>query len=58
MNNMNFNLIKIIVCLILIIAFLIMAFTTKNINISHLSICLVIITGALLIKHVSPKNPS
>jgi hypothetical protein len=54
---MNLIVIKTSFCLALMIAFLIMAFITKDVTISQLLVALVILTGALAAKHLSPKNP-
>lgn len=55
---MNLIVIKTSVCLILMIAFLIMAFITKNVVNSQLFASLGIITGALTLKFLSTKNPN
>ena len=44
-------------CLVVIIAFLIMAFTTKDVVISQLFVALALIIGVLVSKHLSLKNP-
>lgn len=53
---MNLIVLKISFCLVLMIAFLIMAFITKNVVNSLLFATLVIIMGALASKHLSLKN--
>jgi len=54
---MNLIVVKTSFCLVLMIAFLLMAFITKDVVNSQLFVALVIITGALASKHLSPKNP-
>ncbi|WP_185964778.1 hypothetical protein [Flavobacterium franklandianum] len=54
---MNLIVLKTSFCLILMIAFLIMAFITKDVVNSQLFAILVIIIGALASKHLLPKNP-
>ena len=53
---MNGIVLKTSLCFVLMIAFLIMAFVTKNVNASQLFVCLVIIIGALTAKHLSSKK--
>ena len=54
---MNLIVLKASFCLVVMIAFLILAFLTKNVVISQLLVALVILIGALASKHLSPKNP-
>jgi hypothetical protein len=53
---MNLIVIKTSVCFTLMIAFLIMACITKNVNASHLFASFVIIIGVLTAKYLAPKK--
>jgi len=53
---MNLIVLKTSFCLVLMIAFLIMVFITKDLIDSQLFVPLVIILGALALKSLSPKN--
>ncbi len=53
---MNFTIIKTIICLVVMIAFLIMACITKNVNASHIFASFVIIIGVLTAKYLAPKK--
>ncbi len=53
---MKINELKIFICLVLMIVFLIEAFLTKDVINSQLFNCLGIITGALVIKFMPNKN--
>lgn len=52
---MNLKVLKTSFCLVVMIAFLMMSFVTKDVFINQLFIALVIITGAIIYKYVSPK---
>ena len=54
---MNLIVLKTSFCLVLMIAFLIMAFITKDVVNRQLFVALVVIIGALASKYLSPKNP-
>jgi len=54
---MNLIVLKTSFCLVLMIAFLIMVFITKDLIDSQLFVALVIIIGAVALKSLSPKNP-
>jgi hypothetical protein len=54
---MNLIVLKTSFDLVLMIAFQIMAFITKDLIDSQLFVALVIIIGALALKYLSPKNP-
>ncbi len=43
--------------LVVMIAFLLIAFITKDVVISQLFVALALIIGVLVSKHLSPKNP-
>lgn len=43
-------------CLVIMIAFLIMALTTKDVVFSQLFVALALIIGVLVSKNLSPKN--
>jgi hypothetical protein len=54
---MNLIVIKTSFCLVLMIAFLIIAFITKDVVNSQLLVALVILIGAVASKNLSSKNP-